>query len=92
MNCENSFSDGGTPALYSLNVPVFHYEGHYSELKRQLDLRVVLASSLVFETGLIEQALRDRLPSWQITVRVNPLSMDFFQFSPVPKIGKLVPC
>lgn len=89
---ERKFRADVEQALYSLAVPVFHYEGRFSEADRQLDLSVVLASPTNAATAVIEEALHDRLASWRIKVHVNPASMDFLQFSPVPKIGKLTPC
>lgn len=89
---ERKFRADVEQALYAMPVPVFHYEGQFSPTHKQLKLSVVLASPTADAAILVEEVLRHRLPSWRITVQVNPATMDFLQFSPSPKIGKLIPC
>ena len=89
---ERKFRSDVEQALYALAVPIFHYEGRFTEADRHLDVSVVLASPTEAAKSMIDASLRDRLPSWRITVHVNPVSMDFLQISPSPKIGKLTPC
>lgn len=91
-SAERKFRSDVEQTLYSLDIPVFHYQGTFSEVSRQLDISVVVASPSNMTKPMIEERLRDKLPSWLATVHVNPASMDFMQFSPSPKIGKLTPC
>lgn len=89
---ERKFRADVEQILYSLTWPVFHYEGRFSAVDRQLNLAIVLGSPTTAVTSAIKDALHAGLPSWRITVNINPASIDFLQFSPSPKIGKLIPC
>lgn len=89
---ERKFRSDVEQALYFLDTPVFHYQGTFSEIGRQLDVSVVMTSPIEATRTVIEEHLREALPSWQATVHVNPSPMDFLQFSPSPKIEKLIAC
>lgn len=78
--------------MYSLDKPVFHYQGTFSAANKQLNISVVVTSPDEATKLALEEKLREYLPSWQASVHVNPESMEFMQFSPSPKIGKLVSC
>lgn len=89
---ERKFRSIVEKAMYSLDQPVFHYQGTFSEVNKQLNISVVVASPDDAMKLAIEEKLRECLPSWQPTVHVNPEFMEFMQFSPSPKIGKLTSC
>ncbi|MDO8311568.1 MAG: AMP-binding protein [Sideroxyarcus sp.] len=79
-------------AVHSLDMPVFHYQGTFSETNRQLKVSVVVAVTDATLKPALEERLRECLPSWKATVDVNPESIVFTQFSPAPKTGKLTSC
>jgi phenylacetate-coenzyme A ligase PaaK-like adenylate-forming protein len=89
---ERRFRSKVEQAVHSLDKPVFHYQGTFSEANRQLNVSVVVAPSDSTTKSVLEEKLRECLPSWQATVDVNPESIEFTQFSPAPKTGKLTSC
>lgn len=78
--------------IYALDIPVFHYEGKYSEVTREIQISVVIATANEATKLVIEEKLNQYLPSWQTTVHVNPNCLKFMHFSPAPKIRKLTSC
>lgn len=91
-SAERRFRSKVEKAMYSLDEPVFHYQGTFSEVNKQLNISVVVVSPDEATKLALEEKLRECLPSWQAIVHVNPESMEFMQFSPSPKIGKLTSC
>lgn len=79
-------------ALHSLDKPVFHYQGTFSEVNRQLNLSVVVAPTDATIKPTLEERLRECLPAWKATIHVNPELIEFMQFSPASKTGKLTSC
>jgi phenylacetate-CoA ligase len=79
-------------ALHSLEEPVFHYQGTFSEADRQLNLSVVVAPTDATIKSALEERLRVCLPAWKATIHVNSELIEFMQFSPAPKTGKLTSC
>jgi hypothetical protein len=79
-------------AAHSLDKPVFHYQGTFSEVNRQLNLSIVIARTDRAMKPALEERLRECLPAWKATVHVNPEVIEFMQFSPTPKTTKLTSC
>lgn len=78
--------------VYSLGEPVFHYEGTLKTGNRQLNLSAVVSSPGSRSQSTLEGLLRDALPGWQVQVQLNTDTLEFMQFSPSPKTGKLTSC
>ena len=89
---ERRFRSKVEEAVHSLDKPVFHYQGTFSEAIRQLNVSVVVAQFDATTKYELEAKLRECLPSWQATVEVNPESIEFTQFSPAPKTEKFTSC
>lgn len=89
---ERRFRSKVEEAVHSLDKPVFHYQGTFSEANRQLNVSVVVAQFDATTKYQLEAKLRECLPSWQATVEVNPESIEFTQFSPAPKTEKFTSC
>lgn len=90
-SAERRFRSKVEQVVHSLDKPVFHYQGTFSEANKKINLSVVAPFDAMMES-VLEEKLRECLPSWQATVHVNPESIEFMQFSPLPKTGKLIPC
>lgn len=78
--------------IYSLDTAVFHYEGRFSEEKKELEISIFVAPNSAMVKHTLEEKLREHLPSWKGVVHVNAASHNFLQFSPAPKTVRLIPC
>ncbi|THF56232.1 AMP-binding protein [Pseudothauera rhizosphaerae] len=76
-------------ALYSLSVPIFHFECSVASSRRQLRCIVITEPSAQLSADEVETALTFALnKDWQLHVEINPATHSFLNFSPFPKIRR----
>lgn len=76
--------------IYSSCIPIFHYQGTYSLEKKELNLSVV--TSPEYAKTLYLSTIYNWFSDWNVHIDINPPNIKFFQFSPLTKTTRLLPC
>jgi len=80
-------------AIYSLGVPVFHFECKANATNNHLQIVIITESGTELQGSTAAATLRAQLEwTWSLTVAVNPPQYRFYEFSPTPKSNRFLTC
>lgn len=88
---ERNFQNLIENTCYSFPFPVFHYECKVKPEKKFFELSLVtLESNETVQS--FSKVIESQFPKWSFVIKNNDVNMDFFQFSPKPKMQRFIKC
>lgn len=87
---ESRFRELIEDVVYSLDIPVFHYECKFSEEDKKLELVIVVDTQKLGFEQEVSMIIERAFPGWVANVKINPDCCEFMAFAALPKTKKFM--